>query len=254
MNQHHNRWIAVAAAFFIVLMTLSPSGAQVTDEKKYANCMELARKDPEKAFDAATAWQNLGGDEPARHCAAVALFHIGHFAEAAKRFEMLAINSGLDATLRAEVMAQAGQAWLQAGMPDKAEGAFSDAIVIIPKDPSVWIDRSVVRAGVGDYDGAILDLSQALRLAPGRIDALTLRAAAYRQTGRLEAAAEDANLALEKEPGNPEALLERGAIRRTRGDTNGARQDWIEVLRITPNSPTGETARQNIEKMDIKIQ
>ena len=125
-------------------------------------------------------------------------------------FELLAINSGLDATLRAEVMAQAGQAWLQAGEPEKADGALSDAIVVRPRDPSIWIDRSVVRASVGDYDRAILDLAQALRIDPDRVEALTLRSAAYRLTGRTDAALDDINAALARDPGNPEALLERG--------------------------------------------
>ena len=166
-------------------------------------------------------------------------------------FELLAINSGLDATLRAEVMAQAGQAWLQAGEPEKADGALSDAIVVRPRDPSIWIDRSVVRASVGDYDRAILDLAQALRIDPDRVEALTLRSAAYRLTGRTDAALDDINAALARDPGNPEALLERGILREGNGDKDGARRDWIQVLTITPESPTGQAARNHIERMDV---
>lgn len=248
MQHFHN--IALAAA--LCLLPLLAEAAEVSDAVKYANCMDLTATDPEAAFDAATAWQNLGGGDPARHCAAAALFRIGHFEESAKRFELLAIDSAMSVPLRAQAMAQAGQAWLQAGELEKADGAFSDAIVIEPQDPAIWVDRSVVRAGGGDYDRAILDLTQALRLDPGRPDALTLRAAAYRQSGRLDLAAADADAAVASDPDNPEALLERGAIRRERGDKDGARQDWIAVLRITPESATGDAARANIEKMDVK--
>lgn len=235
----------------VLLLPAIARAAEVSDASKYANCMDLAARNAEEAFEVATAWQNLGGDEPARHCAAVALFNIGHFEEAAKRFEMLAIQSELTPALRAQAMAQAGQAWLQAGEPEKADGALSDAIVVLPRDPSIWIDRSVVRASVGDYDRAILDLAQALRIDPDRVEALTLRSAAYRLTGRTDAALDDINAALARDPGNPEALLERGILREGNGDKDGARRDWIQVLTITPESPTGQAARNHIERMDV---
>jgi tetratricopeptide (TPR) repeat protein len=246
-----HRKLNIAGFALAVFLPLTPCAAEVSDASKYANCMDLAVRDAEAAFDAATAWQNLGGGDPARHCAAVALFNIGHFEDAAKRFEMLAIKSGLSPALRAQAMAQAGQAWLQADEPEKADGALSDAIVVLPRDASIWIDRSVVRASVADYDRAILDLTQALRLDPDRVEALTLRAAANRLSGRMRAALEDINAAIARAPDNPEALLERGILREAGGDRDGARRDWIQVLTITPESPTGQAARNHIELMDV---
>lgn len=42
-------------------------------------------------------------------------------------------------------------------------------------------------------------------------------------------------------------------IRRSGGDEAGARADWMRAIEIAPESPAADTARRNIELMDVKV-
>ena len=72
-----------------------PAGAQVPqamteDQRDYEQCMRLVHADPDQAFEFALAWADRGGQFPARHCQAAALFSLQEYGEAATRFEKLA--------------------------------------------------------------------------------------------------------------------------------------------------------------------
>ena len=50
--------------------------------RKYVQCMEMAREDPDAAFDWAMDWRDIGGKEAARHCIGVALIGLKLYKEA----------------------------------------------------------------------------------------------------------------------------------------------------------------------------
>lgn len=221
----------------------------------YAQCMDLARRNGEAGFEAASIWAGRGGGLPARHCAAVALMTLGQPAEAASRLETLAQEArGSYAALRPDLLAVAAQGWLAAGEAPRAHAALSTALTLRPGDPDLLIDRAVVLAGARNYWEAIDDLNRAVEAAPRRVEALVLRATAYRYVDSAELAAEDIGRALALAPGDPDALLERGNLRRLRGDTAGARRDWLAVLERAPDSPAAAAARDNIERMDLRVE
>ncbi|MQX36570.1 tetratricopeptide repeat protein [Roseospira navarrensis] len=226
----------------------------------YARCMEMTRDRPRDAFGAAVAWEGLGGGEAARHCAAVALFALGEYAEAAARLEILAEESRQPLPLRLEVLAQAGAGWLRAGRPGRAEAALGTAIRLaetpvegVPSAlPDLLIDRATARADQGRDSAAADDLDRALSLRPNDAEALALRASTLRRLGALAAARADAEAALARDPTHPGALLERGNIHRLAGEASAARAAWMRLLETAPDSPEAAAARENLARLDVQ--
>ena len=196
----------------------APRSAEA-DAETYARCMKLARQDPHAAQRLAQTWLARGGAHPADHCAAVALIALGKYKEGATRLQRLAqAMTKAPAALRADVLDQAGQAWLLAGDPVRAYAAAGEAVGLQPGDPELLIDRAEAADSAGYLDRAVGDLDQVLKAHPNRVDALIYRASAYRALDRLDPARADIDKALAQAPHSPAALLERGNIRRLEGD------------------------------------
>jgi tetratricopeptide (TPR) repeat protein len=220
------------------------------DAENYARCMKLAQQKPREAQTLAQAWLAHGGAHPADHCAAVALIALGRYQEGAARLQALARAMTIGPTeLRADVLDQAGQAWLLAGDPARAYTAAGEAVALQPNDSDLLIDRAEAAASAGYFDRAIADLDRVLKAHPDRVDALIYRASAYRALDRLDPARADLEKALAEAPHSAAALLERGNIRRLEGDPAGARGDWEEVGHIAPGSPEDMAARANLEHL-----
>ena len=222
--------------------------------REYRDCMVLARAAPEDGFESALAWAAMGGGEGAKHCAAVALIGLGHYAAAARRLERLAtaMRTG-EVDLRSSVLAQAGQAWLLAEDTGRAYAVQSAALAIDRDNVELLLDRAITLATAKNYWAAVDDLNRALDLAPGRPDLLVLRASAYRYLDALELARDDIGRALARDPDNPDGLLERGILRRLAGDAPGARDDWLRAIALAEGTPVADSARANLERLDVKV-
>ena len=223
--------------------------------RQYAACTELVASDPDAAFDRALEWRYDNGGPPAWHCAGLALVALGFHAEAGEVFERMARDMplGRDA-LRAEVLGQAGQAWLRGGEPGRAHAVLSAGLELDPNNAELLIDRAQALAARGGYWEAVDDLDRAIARDPGRSDAYAFRAAAYRYIGSLELAADDIARALNLDPDDPAFLLERGNIRRLGGDDAGARADWLRVLTEAPATPAAQSAQVNLERLDVIVE
>ncbi len=233
---------------------IGPAAAQpypvIDHPGEYEDCMALARAVPDEALSAAEFWSRWGGGLAAGHCAAVALLELRRFVEAAEEMERLAGRAADEApALRADLLAQAGQAWLLAGEVARARAAQSLALNLAPDDVELLIDRSISFAAAGAYAQALSDLDRALDRAPERADALVLRASARRHLNAPARAGADIARALALEPNNPEGLLERGLLRRLAGDAAGARADWERARDLAPGTPTADAAQANIERL-----
>lgn len=216
----------------------------------YDSCMKLVRERPEDALEAALGWEQAGGGNGARHCAAMALAAMGNFPDAADQLESLAwdLPEATPDSARAQVLAQAGQLWLDAQQPTKADALLSAAIELQPRDPEMRIDRAMAYAATGRYQDAILDLSASILLNPKSTEAFVLRASAYRHTGQAAEAADDLKRALAMTPDHPDALLERGLLRKQAGDEKGARADWETLVERHPDSVAAEAARRYLRE------
>ena len=224
------------------------------DLEVYSQCLLMAGQEPEDALEIAIAWEREDGGNAASHCAAVALLGLGRFDEAGEALERLAESlRGDDQRLTADVLAQAGQAWLLQGDPARAYRAQSDAIGLDDGNAELWIDRAVTLASAEKYWEAIDDLNRADELAPGRADVLIFRASAYRFVEAFDLALEDVNRGLRAVPNHPEGLLERGILRRLAGDADGAREDWLQVVILAEGTPAAEAAQANLATLDVKV-
>jgi len=213
--------------------------------------MTLTHTDPAGAKKLAEGWAGRGGAHPAEHCLAVALIGLGQYKDAAGRLEKLAgAMIHAPAELRAEVLDQAGQAWLLGGDAGRAYAADGAALAIRPDDPDLLVDRAEAAGEAGWFDKAVADLSRVLKTDPSRLDALIYRASAYRQEGQIDPALADIEAALKRAPDSVPALLERGNIKRLRNDGDGARRDWQRVATLAPGSDAANAAKANIERLN----
>ena len=233
------------------LFAAGPSNTQERDSQlEYVTCMSLARSSPEKGFENASTWLGLGGEDAARHCAAVSLIGLKQYPEAAKRLEILADMARAPAPFKARILGQAGQAWLLADKPKRAGAVLSAAIKLDETNPIFRIDRAQSSAARQAYGNATRDLDVALDLAPSITDAWVFRASAHRHLGNDIAAMRDIEKALTLEKSHTEGLLERGILRRLQKNDSGARADWLKVIELEPESDAAKSAQANLEKMD----
>lgn len=228
-----------------------PAMAPLDEGAHYQKCLDAARQSPKDGLAQAEDWRNGDGGFPADHCAAVALFGLKRYPEAAQRFEALAGAMMTEGpAMRAGALEEAGQAWLLAGDAKKALAAFDAALSYTPQDADLYIDRARADAEAKDFKTAIADLDRALAVAPERTDALIYRGSAYRQLNDLARARADLDAALKSAPDDVDGLLERGNIRRLMGDPAGAGDDWRRVAKLAPASPAAASAKANLAQLD----
>jgi tetratricopeptide (TPR) repeat protein len=101
-----------------------------------------------------------------------------------------------------------------AGAPDDAVSAFSDAIVLDPTLAEAWHQRAIARFKSGDTAGAVRDIQETLKLEPRHFGAW--------QT------------------------LER--IAEGREDWKAAYDAWTHVLDIDPRTPNGEDRLKDLKR------
>lgn len=214
---------------------IDPFAPTADHTRRYTECMQLARREPLKAMPVAEKWKAEGGGLGARHCVAIALFEAGRFVPAATQLEAIERDMGTERPgLRAELLGQAGQAWMEANQAENAAAVQSRALDLKPTDADLWIDRGLSLAAMRAWTRAISDFDRALRIEPNRIEVLVLRAAAWRNAGDPAKALADAERALKRAPDHSEALLEHGFALLARGDRKGAGADFNKVLKAVP--------------------
>lgn len=241
---HHLLLAAVIGAFCFPV-------AAAGDERQYAACMELARKDAKQAQATAADWHAKGGGVPAKHCLSVALLNLGYYEQAAKNMEALAAGTHkLSPALRGNLYGQAGNAWMIAGKPAPAYRAQTAALKLRPDDVDVLIDRGIAQASAARYWEALDDLNRALEIVPDRVDALVFRASAYRKLDSMELAEDNIARALEISPNHASALLERGLIFAAKGDVGAARAAWLRLLEVGARGALSDAARTNLKRID----
>lgn len=247
----------VRQAFFascVIFLGLSAQGhaQSINHAHQYEACMKLVRQFPADAFDAGLAWQGLGGGEAAQHCIASALVKLKKYKMGAERLEKLADTSRRNKEFKAQLLAQAGQAWFLGNELERASAVITVAISLDGAQIDFYVDRAQVRAGLYTYQTAIEDLDHALLLDENHLDSLVFRGSVHRLMQSLELAWLDITHALVLAPTHQEALLERGMLYRLNGNDALARVDWLDVITQAPETVAADLARVNLERMDVK--
>ncbi|WP_439817589.1 tetratricopeptide repeat protein [Zavarzinia sp. CC-PAN008] len=240
------------APVLLLALVLMPGAMRpvwaATSSEQYDACIAATQDNPAAALATAQALVSRGGGQPAEHCLALAEVATGNPREGAARLERLAEQTGSE--MKPAMWAQAGNAWMIAGLYNDAERAFTQSLKLRPNDVDTIVDRAGALAAANDWVLASAALTKAIVLAPGRADLLRLRATAYRRADQPEAAALDIDRALQLAPQDPDALLERGLQRAERGERDSARQDFEAALRLSPEGDAGATAAINLQNLD----
>jgi tetratricopeptide (TPR) repeat protein len=103
--------------------------------------------------------------------------------------------------------------------------------------------RASARFGKSDFEGAIGDYSQALRLDPSDADYLNSRAQAFEAKNDMDKALADYSTAIKANPNSIYAYNNRGAAYQRKGDLARAAADYGEVTRLQPNNIDAWSAR-----------
>ncbi|HYB73596.1 MAG TPA: tetratricopeptide repeat protein [Candidatus Sulfotelmatobacter sp.] len=102
---------------------------------------------------------------------------------------------------------------------------------------SAFHGRGIAYGRTGDYDRAIQDFDQALRLNPNLADALNNRGVAYQFKGDYDRAIQDFDQALRLNPNHADAFTNRARVRFYQGKFREAVPDFAKAVGLVPNDP-----------------
>lgn len=239
--------------FLATLIGLATSPAHAVDD--YDACLAMIADDPSRAEREAGDWARYGnGGAAARHCYALALIEIGAPVRAAD--ELIATASeeaDLPDQARADILVQAGELLVETDYTSTAQVVASQALQLVPNDPSALGLRAAVRLASGNPRSALRDLDKALQSNRQDVRLLLRRASAHRRLGNPVPARDDANFATELAPDRAEAWLERGRIEAQLGDKPGARKSLLKAIELDRDSKIGRAAQLALQRMEAGI-
>jgi tetratricopeptide (TPR) repeat protein len=135
---------------------------------------------------------------------------------------------------------------------DRALRDYDEAIKLNPRNAGAYVDRAAVLSHNGEYDDAIKDLNGALRMNPNQWEAYFNRAGDFRDSGRLDEAVADLERVMQLNPKFAGAYINRGAVYLQKGKVDSAIADYNKAIDLNPNSVaaySGE-ARAHMRKKD----
>lgn len=246
-----SRAAPVLAPFVIALwpLTVAPQSFPGGGDR-YQQCVAMVKANAQGAYNQALAWHSAGGGGGAEHCQALALMQLQRYTEAAPLLDTLGQDKSLQNSFRAQLLDQAGNAWLLAEDAGRADVSFSNALLYSPGDVEILADRARARAMRKDWNGADADLTAALIRDANRADLLVLRASARHAAGRKADARRDIDTALSIFPNYGDALVERGAMKYEDGDVKGAHTDWQQVVKAAPRSRAAALAGEYLTETE----
>jgi tetratricopeptide (TPR) repeat protein len=123
-----------------------------------------------------------------------------------------------------------------AGEYDKAITDYNEAIRLDPNSILAFIGGGDAYTNKGDYDRALADYNEAIRLDPKSALALSDRGVAYANKGDYDKALADHNEAIRLDSKSAHAFRNRGVVYAYKGDNDRAIADFNEAIRLDPKS------------------
>jgi tetratricopeptide (TPR) repeat protein len=201
------------AAALLLALAAAPAHAQ-SEDQQLRQCIEKIDRDAESAYQDGLTWLSKGNRPAARQCTALALIALGEEAEGAARLEELANApdaGGMEA--RVVYLAQSGNAWLLAGMPEAAIVTLTNALKLRPGDGELHKDRARAHLSLKQWKEASDDLDAAIIRSAGDAEAYRMRGHALMKQNRLAEAWQDVEAARQLAPTDVNIVVLRGEVR-----------------------------------------
>ena len=119
--------------------------------------------------------------------------------------------------------------------PQKTIEYLTNSIRLKP-DAASYSNRGIAHDNLGQYQRAIEDYREAIRLKPDYAEAYNNRGAAYHNLGQKQRAIEDYNEAIRLKPDHADAYYNRGITYRELGQYQLAIEDYNEAIRLKPDA------------------
>ena len=155
----------------------------------------------------------------------------------------------------AQAAGSAAQASCEKGMRyyenkdyDTAIAEFTEAIRLDPNNDYFYVIRGNAYVGKGQYDTAIRDCTEAIRLNPNYAFAYGTRGEAYRRIGEYDTTIKDCTEAIRLNPNYAFAYGCRGRAYRQLRQRNQAIQDLEKALSLNPGLEWAEEALRELRR------
>ncbi|PSO23626.1 caspase family protein [Bradyrhizobium sp. MOS002] len=125
-----------------------------------------------------------------------------------------------------------GSAYYDRGEYEIAITDFDDALKLGPPDSTIFHNRGNAWRGKGDHGKAIADYDTSIKANPKSAFSYQNRGISKEALGDLDGALADINQAIRLDPTLPQPLINRTAIWRVRGDYDRAIADGSEAIRL----------------------
>jgi tetratricopeptide (TPR) repeat protein len=182
-------------------------------DPQYEDCVKRVFANIAEGRAYATRWTSSGGGAPAQHCLAIADLAAGHPKLAAARLEDLSERPGAgDGMVRARLLSQAADAYLEAQMPEEAARAVAAAFNLAPGEPELHLAAAAVHASLGENQATIDAATKAEKAGVVSSRGHVLRGRARYNLAQYLDAADDVVAALKLDPTNIDALTLRGDL------------------------------------------
>ncbi|KAA6463006.1 tetratricopeptide repeat protein [Acidobacteria bacterium AB60] len=136
---------------------------------------------------------------------------------------------------------------------DRAIQDYNEAIRLNPKLATSFYGRGDSYDHKGDFDRAIQDQSEAIRLDPKFAYAYDARGRAHRNKGDFDQAIEDYSEAIRLNPNYALALNNRGDSYRSKGDYTLALRDFNDAIRLNPKLASAYNNRGFVHFMQLNL-
>lgn len=198
-----------------IILSLAFSFAPDEASQRYLDCLNLIEADIQTGRRAAQLWAAEGGAADAEHCLALADISAGFLKLGAARLEAIASRKDAgDDYVRARLLAQSAETWMNAGNFEQAASAIVSAFELAPDSGELHLTAARVHAANGAQQKVVAAITSAEQAGFFSLNGYLLRGRANLQLGDTEAAAIDVVSALSINPTNVDALTLRGDVQR----------------------------------------